>query len=209
MSPAPVVQLTESAIQLTAANNSLLLTDIGGLLSGTTTADFSSGLATFSNLDFTAGTSSDTLTATLALNSSQNLTAISNTFAVTAPAPTNFAVSTIANPIDINVPFTITVAALLPSGTADTLYNGSVSFSSSDPGFVNPGPLTLSSGSGQTTVTLTTGGTQDHYSHGYVRRCVGGNRDLSEGDCAAAPNRRPARLPFPHRLLLKRHSTSQ
>ena len=160
ISPAPVVQLTESGVTASAVPNAVAMTDSAGLLNGTTTVNLSSGLAAFSNLDFTAGTASDTLTATLALNASQNLTAISNGFAVTTPAPTHFLVTTTASPIYNGVAFTITVTALLGGGGLDTLYNGAVSFTSSDAGFVNPGPLTLSGGTAQTSVTLATLGSQ-------------------------------------------------
>jgi hypothetical protein len=64
-------------------------------------------------------------------------------------------------------PFSITVTALTGSNSTATTYNGTVSFTSSDPDFVNPGPLTLSSGVGHATVTLETTGNADHYGHGY------------------------------------------
>jgi sugar lactone lactonase YvrE len=58
------------------------------------------------------------------------------------------------------VPFTIRVRALDSLGETVTGYNGTVAFTSSDPGFVNPGTLTLSGGAGKTSVTLETAGTQ-------------------------------------------------
>jgi hypothetical protein len=56
--------------------------------------------------------------------------------------------------------FTITITALSTSNHTVTTYNGTVTFTSSDPLFVNPGPITLSGGVGQATVTLKTTGTQ-------------------------------------------------
>ncbi|MGC2639389.1 MAG: choice-of-anchor D domain-containing protein, partial [Acidobacteriaceae bacterium] len=79
-------------------------------------------------------------------------TAVSN-------AATHFSVTSTASVV-WNMPFSITVTALNLVGTTATTYDGTVSFTSSDPRFVNPGPLTLSNGTGQTTVTLRTGGPQ-------------------------------------------------
>ncbi|HEY1901224.1 MAG TPA: choice-of-anchor D domain-containing protein [Terracidiphilus sp.] len=72
---------------------------------------------------------------------------------------THFSVTTTATVV-AGTPFSITVTALNSSNSTATTYNGTVSFTSSDPNFVNPGPLTLSSGVGQATMTLGTVGTQ-------------------------------------------------
>jgi hypothetical protein len=84
---------------------------------------------------------------------------LSGTGAAATIAATHFSVTTTTSVV-AGSPFTITVSALNSYGNAATTYNGTVSFTSSDPMFVNPGPLTLASGLGQTTVTLKTAGTQ-------------------------------------------------
>ena len=86
ISPSPVVSLTENGVAAAAATSSISMTDSAALLGGTTSANLAGGSATFSNLILTAPTSSDTLTATLALNSSLNLTASSTSFATSGQA---------------------------------------------------------------------------------------------------------------------------
>ena len=94
----------------------------------------------------------------LNVTGAQQSVGVSGTGLSVLPA-THFSVTTTAS-VAAGVPFSITVTALdSASGTA-TSYNGTVSFTSSDPDFVNPGPLALSSGVGQATVTLKTTGTQ-------------------------------------------------
>ena len=87
ISPAPVVQLTESGSLATAASGTVSMTDLDTLLTGTTSASLGSGLATFSNLVIPSLTGSDTLTASMVLNPalSLNLSAASSTFAVAEP----------------------------------------------------------------------------------------------------------------------------
>jgi len=79
--------------------------------------------------------------------------------AVPAGEPTHFSITTTASVV-AGAPFAVTVKALTSNGTAATAYTGTVSFTSSDPLFVNPGTLTLSGGVGQKTVTLYTAGPQ-------------------------------------------------
>jgi hypothetical protein len=136
------------------------MSDHAGFVDGTTSVNFVADLATFSNLDFSASSASDKLVATLPLNSTQNLTATSNSFSVASPVVSRFTVTTTVNPIYGNVSYTITVTAVYPGGTTATGYNGTVSFTSSDSGFVNPGHLTLTNGVGHAIVTLATFGTQ-------------------------------------------------
>jgi sugar lactone lactonase YvrE len=76
-----------------------------------------------------------------------------------APPPATFSI-TATGPVVAGTPFTITVTALASSNTTDSTFNSSVTFTSSDTGFVNPGPLTLTNGVGQTTATLTIAGAQ-------------------------------------------------
>jgi hypothetical protein len=69
ISPAPVVELTESGAVTTAGDGgTITITDSDSLLSGTTTANLSGGSAFFSNILLSAPTISDTLTAALPLN---------------------------------------------------------------------------------------------------------------------------------------------
>jgi len=77
----------------------------------------------------------------------------------TARAADLFSVTTKAT-VAAGTSFTITITALSTSNHTVTTYNGTVTFTSSDPLFVNPGPITLSGGVGQATVTLKTTGTQ-------------------------------------------------
>jgi sugar lactone lactonase YvrE len=78
-----------------------------------------------------------------------------------APAAyaTHFSMTTTASVV-AGDPFSLPVTALNSANATATGYNGTVTFTSSDPGFVNPGALTLSSGVGQATVTMGTAGTQ-------------------------------------------------
>jgi hypothetical protein len=94
----------------------------------------------------------------LNVSGAQQLVAVTGT-ATSNTIPSHFVVTTTASVV-AGSPFTVTVTALLSNGNIATGYNGTVSFASSDPRFVNPGLLTLTSGVGQTTVTLNTVGTQ-------------------------------------------------
>jgi len=78
---------------------------------------------------------------------------------VAAGAATQFTITGSPSPV-AGAPFQVTISALDSSNNAVTGYNGTVTFSSSDPLFVNPGPLTLTNGVGQVNVTLETAGTQ-------------------------------------------------
>jgi hypothetical protein len=94
LSPAPVVQLTESGLVALAANGSVSMTDGSGLLAGTTSVALSSGSATFNNLVISSATSNDILTATLPLNSSLNLTSQASVgLTVNVPPPSLSATS--------------------------------------------------------------------------------------------------------------------
>jgi len=98
-------------------------------------------------------------------DNAMNVTGAQQSIAVSGAAtsntiPSHFSVTTTASVV-AGLPFTVAVTALLSNGGTATAYDGTVSFSSSDPLFVNPGLLTLTSGVGQTTVTLNTVGTQN------------------------------------------------
>jgi sugar lactone lactonase YvrE len=107
------------------------------------------------------GTLSENVTLTdNALNVAGSMQSIGVTGMGLSPtAATHFTVTTAASVV-AGEPFSITVTAIDSLSQTATTYNGTVSFTSSDPDFVNPGPLTLSSGVGKATVTLETLGTQ-------------------------------------------------
>ena len=88
MSPAPAVIVTESGTTLTTGSISVSATDANSDLTTTpATATTTAGIAPFSSLIFTDATSSDTLTATLALNPTLSLTTPSTSFIVSAITP--------------------------------------------------------------------------------------------------------------------------
>ena len=85
MSPAPAVTLTESGAAFTASAETIGVTDANSHLTTTpATANTSTtnGEASFGSLIFTSSTTSDTLTATLPLNSSLTISTKSTTFSV-------------------------------------------------------------------------------------------------------------------------------
>ena len=89
IAPAPVVQLSESGVVAAAVSSaSVSMTDSASQLTGTDSASISSGLATFSNLVVNGTASGDTLTATLALSSTLNITATSISLNSTQATPT-------------------------------------------------------------------------------------------------------------------------
>ncbi|MGC2637967.1 MAG: choice-of-anchor D domain-containing protein, partial [Acidobacteriaceae bacterium] len=92
---------------------------------------------------------------------SRQIITVSGT-ALPPPTPTYFSIASTASSasVVVGVPFTITVTALSSSNLVASRYDGTISFTSSDPGFVNPGPITLVDGTGQATVTLQTVGTE-------------------------------------------------
>ncbi len=98
----------------------------------------------------------------LNVTGAQQSIAVSGTGIAEVEGATQFSVTPTASsaPVFAGAPFSITVTALNFLGNIANAYSGTVSFTSSDPGFVNPGPLTLASGTGQATVTLPTAGTQ-------------------------------------------------
>jgi hypothetical protein len=105
-----------------------------------------------------AGALSESVTLT---DNALNVTGTQQSIAVTGTGKLSdhFLVTSTAT-VQAGVPFTITIAMVNSSGQPVTSYNSMVSFSSSDPKFVNPGTLKLSSGTGQTVVNLLTPGTQ-------------------------------------------------
>ncbi len=97
---------------------------------------------------------------------SENVTLVDNVGSQSIPvsgtgisAASHFSITT-SSTVVAGTPFNLTVTALDAAGNTITGFNGTVSFTSSDTKFVNPGPLTLSSGTAQTNVTLKTAGAQ-------------------------------------------------
>jgi CSLREA domain-containing protein len=92
VSPAPAVTITESGATLTTGSISVTATDANSDLTTTpATATSTAGVAPFSSLIFTGATTSDKLTATLALNPNNtaiNLTTQSTAFSVGNATPT-------------------------------------------------------------------------------------------------------------------------
>jgi hypothetical protein len=87
LTPNPVAQLTESGVVASAASNAITVSGSPVALSGTTSTSLASGSASFSNIAVPTAATIETLTATLALTSSLNLTAQSSQIQVAFPAP--------------------------------------------------------------------------------------------------------------------------
>jgi len=87
LTPNPVVALTESGVVAAAATSAVVMSDSANLLGGTESAALSGGSATFSDLAINSATTGDTLTATLALSSTLNITA-NPASTITAQSPT-------------------------------------------------------------------------------------------------------------------------
>jgi hypothetical protein len=79
-SPAPVVKVLEQGALNTVATGTVSLTDTASALSGATAAAFTSGYATFNNLQVSSAVTNDSLTATLTVGSSFTVTATSSDF---------------------------------------------------------------------------------------------------------------------------------
>jgi hypothetical protein len=113
---APSLSLTDDGLAYAGGTGSVVFTDASGVIAGTTTVAFSSGIATPSAVKFSSVTGGDTLigtyTLTLPSTSTANLTATSTAFNVTA-TPT--VVLTISSPITYGT----TLAGLTPTATAN------------------------------------------------------------------------------------------
>ncbi|MGH9606155.1 MAG: Ig-like domain repeat protein [Terracidiphilus sp.] len=151
------VTVDESGVKATVATGEpIALTLTGGTLYGTASENTSSGVASYSGLTSTVGTS-EKLTATLALNSSLAITAASSSFSETA-ASTKVALTSSAGAdsstgtggssiVNDSVTFTATVSA--PAGGLVPLA-GNVTFTD------NGSPITVSSGCGASGVVAVT-----------------------------------------------------
>jgi hypothetical protein len=87
LTPNPVVQLTESGVAASAASSPVTVSGSPAVLSGTVSGNLASGSASFSNIAVSAAATNETLTATLPLTSSLNLTAQSSQIQVAFPTP--------------------------------------------------------------------------------------------------------------------------
>ncbi len=180
ISPAPVVQMTESGKPAIFAASSITISDSATptALGGTTTAAFLNGSAIFSNLDFTAAVSGDTLTATLPLNPlltpALNLT-LTSTISATADFTINATASSAAATVlpGKAAVFTFTVSPADGATTFAAAVNLSVTG-------LPPGatytllPATIAAGAGTTTVTLTIQTAQGGTTVGQVSTGAGG-----------------------------------
>ena len=90
LTPNPVVQLTESDVVAATAASPVSVSGSPAALSGTVSGTLASGSASFSNIAVSAAATNETLTATLALTSSLNLTTQSSHIQVAFPAPPAF-----------------------------------------------------------------------------------------------------------------------
>jgi hypothetical protein len=160
-----VVNIGNEALTLTALSYPADFSPASGdVIACTGTTSLSAGQECDVPVEFTpehTGALSEDLTLTdnaLNVSGAQQMIGAGGTgFSTTAAS--HFTITTTASVV-AGTPFSITVTAINSLSQTATTYNGTVSFSSSDPDFVNPGPLTLSSGVGQATVTLETAGTQ-------------------------------------------------
>jgi CSLREA domain-containing protein len=158
-----------NAIDLTAAvntdSNSAPVSGGPGALEGLT-IDFAATVGAFSasptaTIDATGeatasitptNTGTGTASATL-----DNQTVSTNITVNSGPA--TYFVITGPNPAPWYTVFDITVTAYDASNNVATSYNGTVAFISNDPGFYNPGPLTLTNGVGVVGIVFKTAGT--------------------------------------------------
>jgi len=154
-----VVALDESGTPFTAAAETIPLALTGsGTLSGATGVSTSAGLATYSALSIDTANSGDTLTASLALNAAASpapsISAISNSFDVTAPPPSVSAVTPSFGPAAGGTVVTITGSNLTGATAVDFGSAPAASFT------VSAGSIEATSpaGSGTVDVTVTTGG---------------------------------------------------
>jgi len=104
ITPAPTTTLYESGVISTAPTSAVTLSDASSTLSGTTTENLSSGVATFPSVSFTAVGLNTQLIATMALNASVNLVATAGTTTTVSPVPAVLAApspgTTLPGPVD-------------------------------------------------------------------------------------------------------------
>jgi len=137
LSPTPVATVIEDGTALTAGSASVVVTPAAGTLSGTATESSSTvtataGQASFPGLSISPAEANDTLTATLALTSSVNLTATSNSFQVLQTAdPVSAANSTVAvSPSPAAAGSRVKVTVTLNDAGGNPITGATASFSS-------------------------------------------------------------------------------
>ncbi|MGA2649522.1 MAG: putative Ig domain-containing protein [Terracidiphilus sp.] len=128
--------------------------ETGNLPSGVTFVDHGNGTATISGTAGLAGSYPITITAQNGVlpNGTQTFT-----LTVNPGAATHLVIP--GGPEPFYTAFGFTITAEDAAGNVATSYNGTVAFTSSDPGFVNLGPITLVNGQGTQTGVLKTAGT--------------------------------------------------
>jgi hypothetical protein len=156
MSPAPVVGLTESGAAATAVSSgSVAMNDSASPLSGTTSASFAAGAATFSNLLVSGPSSNDTLTASMALTPSLQLTAVSTNFQ--SSVQTQSIVFTDSLPASVAYNSGLTYAISATGGAS----GNPVTFSVTGPAKLSGSTLTVT-GPGTVTVTANQAGSASY-----------------------------------------------
>ena len=159
ISPAVTVQIQDAAGNLTTSTAGVVMAigtnPGGGTLSGTTTVNAVAGTATFSTLSidkvgtgYTLGATSGVLTA-----------ASSGTFNITPAAVSSLALSA-PGTATAGTAVSLAVTAKDAFGNTATGYSGTVHFTTSDASAVLPANSTLTSGTGNFSVTFKTAGTQ-------------------------------------------------
>ncbi|WP_433971338.1 choice-of-anchor Q domain-containing protein [Tunturiibacter lichenicola] len=114
LSPAPAVQLTESGSGVAAADSLVSISGSPVTLTGTTSVNLTSGLAAFGNLIVPSGTSSEVLTATLALNSSLSLSQMAASSSISLLSTQNITFT----PVSSLVTYGVAPITLLATGGA-------------------------------------------------------------------------------------------
>jgi len=190
LSPAPVVELTESRVAATAATSPIAMSGSPSPLAGTTVENLASGTASFNNLAISQLTSDELLTATLSLNASRalKLTAQASTGVSTTPISIALTASggTLAGPVET---FTWTA---VPGATTYDLWLGTTGVGSNNLW-----------GSGSTTATsVTFGGLPTNGETIYARLWVTVNGTLQHFDYTfTAATRAALTLPAPGSTL--------
>ncbi|MGA2848437.1 MAG: Ig-like domain-containing protein [Terracidiphilus sp.] len=138
----------------TSGSPTSALSESGPLPSGVTFVDHGNGTATISGTANLAGSYLITITAQNGIlpNASQSFT-----LTVNPGVATHLVIP--GGPEPFYTAFNFTITAEDAFGNVATSYNGTVAFTSSDPGFVNLGPVTLVNGQGSQTGVLKTAGT--------------------------------------------------
>jgi len=146
-----VTALTSSNATATSYTGTVHFTSSDGSAILPGNATLTNGVGTFSVTLKTAGsqsvTATDTVTGSITGSTSVTVNAAAATHLVIPGGPEPFYTA-----------FGFTISAYDAYGNLATSYNGTVAFTSSDPGFANLGPVTLVNGTGSQTAVLKTAG---------------------------------------------------